>query len=205
MNSRSTFPVPDPSRQRQRITLRDAARAFYCQMYYWGRDVMHPGGNLLVRYGFEKIPRTTKDGTSRYRLGWETGLLELHGFCAGWYATEGPGICFDRKHDTWRRWDHPIPPEPAAMQAGHIRSISGPEDLTVVAGLSSKFSRWLIDYEIWAMEQWGSGARRGHYRDFVKLRHSRWWLPPGPSLKWLTDYATDPASVSRPKSYLPKK
>ena len=72
----------------------------------------------------------------------------------------------------------------------------------MVAGLSSKFSRWLISYEDWAMEQWGSGNRHEHYRDFIKLRHSRWWLPPGPSLKWLADYATDPTSIPRPKSYL---
>lgn len=204
MTSQTSLQGPDPARQKLRLALRAAARAFYCQMYYWGRDVMHPSGNLLVRYGFEKITRTTKEGTSRYRLGWEAGMLELHGFCAGWYAADGPGICFDRKHDAWHCWEDTAPPEPAAIQAGQLRSNNAAENLLLSTALSAKFSRWLIGYETWAMEQWGPGTRHSHYRDFIKLRHARWWLPPEPSLQWLADYAKDPTSVPRPKSYLPR-
>lgn len=199
-----TVPTCLSGRQRLRLALRDAARAAYCQMYYWGRDVMHPDGNLLVRYGFEKFPRTTKEGTSRYRLGWEKGLLELHGFCAGWYATDGPGICFDRKHDTWRTWHDAVPPDPAAMQAGHFRRAGEPEHLPLLAEVSAHFFRWLLHYEVWAVRQWSLTARQEQHRDFVKLRSHRWWLPPDLSLHWLAAYTKDPASVPRPKSYLQK-
>ena len=194
-----------PGRARQRLALRDAARAAYCQMYYWGRDVVHPHGNLLVRHGFEKIQRTSKEGTSRYRMEWEGGILELHGFCAGWYAAEGPGICFDRSHDTWRQWNHPLPPEPARMQAGHYRTENQSENLPLLLDRSAHFVHWLVQYERWAMEREGTSFRREQHRDFMKLPARRWWLPPGLAINWMSAYAADPNSVPRPKSILGKK
>lgn len=197
---------PGTSRQRLRLTLRDAARAFYCQMYYWGRDVLHPDGNLLVRYGFTKIPRTTKEGTSRYQLDWQGGLLELHGFCAGWYAQDGrPGICFDRRHDAWRLWNSPVPPEPDAVQRGACRTSSASlltTDPAPVLELVSGFAGWLLHYETWARRQWGASARKEQHRDFVKLRSRRWWLPPEESLAWLQALANDPLNAPRPRSLL---
>jgi hypothetical protein len=200
MHSRSPLQCPDPSRQRLRLALRDAARAFYCQMYYWGRDVMHPSGNLLVRYGFEKIQRTTKKGTSRYRLTWEGGLLELHGFCAGWYPATGPGICFDRKHDAWRIWEDASPPEPELLVAGHGKICASPENLPLLLQLTAHFSRWVIGYEAWAHEKWGPSQRRAQHRDFMKLRSRRKWLAPDLSRQWLTAYAKEPTSAPRPKT-----
>jgi hypothetical protein len=47
-----------------------AARPLYDQqMWCWGRDALHAGGNLLVGYGFERRPRPAATlGTSGYFL-----------------------------------------------------------------------------------------------------------------------------------------
>ena len=77
--------------------------------------------------------------------------------------------------------------------------------LPLLAEKSAHFFRWLLQYEVWALRQWGLTARREQHRDFVKLRSRRWWLPPDLSLNWLAAYTKDPALVPRAKSYLPKK
>ena len=58
-------------------------------VFFWGRDVVHPDGNLLVRQGFSKSPSAGLQGTSCYGLDWQGGRIELHGACAGWYPRDG--------------------------------------------------------------------------------------------------------------------
>ena len=59
----------------RRLLLRDAAAGLYAQMYYWGQDVKHAEGNLLVRYGMTRVPKQTPKGTSRYRQYWGGGWI----------------------------------------------------------------------------------------------------------------------------------
>ena len=98
----------------RRLVLRDAAAGLYAQMYYWGQDVQHAEGNLLVRYGMTRVPKETPKGTSRYRQYWGGGWIELHGFCAGWYGPER-GVVFDRARDRWLNWNQEQPPEPTSL------------------------------------------------------------------------------------------
>ncbi len=181
------------------LALRDAARAAYCQMYYWGRDVMHPDGNLLERYGFQRVPKTAREGASRYRVLWRKGLLELYGFCAGWYPDGGPGICFDRQHEAWRLWLPEDPPSPAALLDGRNVLTDFGDDPGMLLDRSALFVGWMARYERWALAQWGLKARRQHHRDFTALLSRRRWLPPGTSLDWMESYAGNPLHTPRPR------
>ena len=73
-----------PTTSRLGGLLRDLTAGLKQQMFFWGRDVVHPDGNLLVRQGFSKSPSAGLQGTSCYGLDWQGGRIELHGACAGW-------------------------------------------------------------------------------------------------------------------------
>lgn len=45
-----------PSMSRLGGLLRDLTAGLTQQMFFWGKDVVHPDGNLLVRQGFAKSP-----------------------------------------------------------------------------------------------------------------------------------------------------
>lgn len=200
MSSIAPVRIPVPHRSQLRVALRDAAKAAYCQMYYWGRDVLHPDGNLLVRFGFERIAKSSKEGTSRYRLAWQEGIIELHGFCAGWYPDSGGGICYDRKHESWRLWDSGDLPDPAGLVRREVNFSQDNGRLPDLLQRSARFLTWVLTYERWSMAQWGVEARRGHHRDFTRLLSRKRWLPPEPSLNWLAAYAADPSKAPRPRS-----
>lgn len=206
----STSPAAGPDRagarppgpesvRRHRVVLRDAARALDCQMYFWGRDVEHPLGNLLVERGLTRIPKETAKGTSRYRQAWRGGVIELHGFCAGWYGPEG-GILYHRRRDGWLAWPEADPPQPQALvrlEASAPRLESEALLRRVVVLLD-----WLHHDEARAQQQWSPAQRRQHHRDFLQLLPRRWWLPPESSQRWLHAFVADPLGVPRPRKYL---
>lgn len=184
--------------QRHRMLLRDAARGLYCQMYYWGLDVRHPGGSLLVARGLTRIPKTTARGTSRYRMPWQGGQIELHGFCAGWYGPEG-GILFHRTHDTWLPWTDSEPPDPCSLNQPRVRQSSPAITPVSMLERAAVLIRWIHEYEIWARTRWTLGERRRHHQAYLKLTPRRWWLPQDTALEWFRQFAADPHKALRPK------
>jgi hypothetical protein len=65
-------------------------------MSRWGRDVLHPEGNLLIRFGMIRFRIPGQPGSSRYRCRWADHWIELHSTCAGIYSETGAGIVFLR-------------------------------------------------------------------------------------------------------------
>jgi hypothetical protein len=184
-----------------RLALRDAAAGVYSQMYYWGRDVPHPDGNLLMAYGFTRIAKTGAKGTSRYRLPWNGGLVELHGFCAGWYpGGDEPGIVFHRPLNAWMLWRERQPPDPASLAEIFGRNRGKPHDIPALVEKAGQFMEWIWKYESWALKRWGLHERRAHHATYLKLRPRRWWLSPELSLKWMRRFADNPLRAPRPKS-----
>ncbi len=185
------------------VLLRDASAAIYCQMYYWGRDVLHQSGNLLTAYGFTRLPKLTQKGTSRYRFSWDGGMIELHGFCAGWYPGGGEaGIVFHRSRSAWKLWREDQPPDPPLLEAILDGKHCPAGDKQELVQKSARLLSWICNYEAWALGQWGIRERHAHYAAYQKLRPRRWWLKPELSLKWIGQFATDPFSAPRPKSLL---
>ncbi len=58
------------------------------QMWCWGRDICYPDGNLLVEYGFTRLPAPQSGGrhiASAYQRATADGILTLWGFGL-WYS-----------------------------------------------------------------------------------------------------------------------
>jgi len=84
------------SNSRLRALLRDFTALLGQQMFFWGRDVLYPQGNLLCENGFEKRESKGLKGTSCYRKYLDgCNFIELHGACAGHYVgSEDAGANF---------------------------------------------------------------------------------------------------------------
>lgn len=171
-------------------------------MYYWGLDVKHADGNLLVRHGMERIARHTAHGTSRYRMPWQGGLIELHGFCAGWYGPDG-GIIFHRSRNIWLAWPHAQPPDPQCLSDEAVMACRSTIPVQKMLQRAAVLTGWVHEYERRAQPLWGAKGRLRHYRAFLKLIPRRWWLPPALSLRWFQQFAANPFETPRPKSLLP--
>ena len=160
------------------VALADAAKGLAQQMVFWGRDVMHPDGNALVRFGFSRNPSTGLQGTSCYAMPWEEGIIELHGAVASWVShSDCPGCIFCRRRRTilvWNQNDAPIPGEEAGEAA--------PSEIRWKA--FQPFLRWLIAYENWSHQTLGAGWRAANWKALRRLPAGKPWLQPPAALRW---------------------
>lgn len=177
------------------ILLRDFTDALTQQMYFWGRDVIHPSGNLLVAHGFDRRKSEGLEGTSCYRKALEEGYIELHGACAGWYSGESgvPGFLYIRTRRRCYLYEGEEPPVPGFYSDHLLRTDPG----TGLVERSRRFLAWWLDYERWITEVTGPGYRTACYRTFAKLPKSAPWLPPAAGIDWLRRYHHDPAQAGR--------
>ncbi len=89
-----------PSTRPFSAILRDFSAALVQQMFYWGMDAAHSGGNIFQKRGFCKSPSSGLKGTSCYSLPWEGGEIFLTGSCVGWFpkgVSGGGGSSFGRE------------------------------------------------------------------------------------------------------------
>lgn len=176
------------------VFLSDAARGLAQQMVFWGHDVRHPSGNLLLRFGLRRSPSPGLTGTSCYSMPWEDGLIELHGAVASWTTHEaGVGILFCRDKCRVGLWNGPRPPVP-----GQENGAAGAVDERWLA--FQPFLRWLIAYEQWILETLGTEWRAACWRALKRLPKGKPWLPPTLALEWWKLAAESRAP--RPKSLL---
>lgn len=160
------------------VFLNDAARGLAQQMVFWGHDVRHPDGSLLVRFGLTRSPSTGLTGTSCYQMPWEGGVIELHGAVASWTAPVGAmGCVFCRDLGRVDLWTGELPPVPG-RQRGH--SGSAEERWQALGPLL----RWLDAYESWVAEALGESWRTGCWRALKKLPKGKPWLPPHLAHQW---------------------
>ena len=184
--------------------LRDLTDGLAQQMYFWGSDVTHPGGNGLRRAGLERIARLDSggegggEGTSRYHIGREGGRIELHGFCAGWrpHDPEAEGALYIRREH--RIFMTSGETNPGRYDMRRLRSGTVGEILSTMG----PFLRWWADYEEWAAETFGSDWRQSCWRGYLKLRPHRPWFPPGEGLQWLRGFIAAPCTAERPRNIL---
>ncbi|HRQ90345.1 MAG TPA: hypothetical protein PLA50_16215 [Bacteroidia bacterium] len=175
--------------------LRDFTDALAQQMFYWGRDVIHSSGNLLVAYGFDRRKSEGLDGTSCYRKTLGEGCVELHGACAGWY----PGVAgesaflYIRNRRCCYAYDGEEPPAPGIYCDDFLRTVPVGERVR----LSQRFLDWWLDYEQWIAGVTGPGYRDACHRAFAKLPKSTPWLPPAQGMAWLRAYREDPERAGR--------
>lgn len=175
--------------------LRDLAEALAQQMFYWGRDVIHSEGNLLVAHGFDRRPSEGLKGTSCYRKALDEGFVELHGACAGWYpdAPEEAAFLYIRNRHRCFLYSGGGSPVPGLYPGNHLRTEPSAKRLA----LSHRFLDWWLDYEDWIASTVGSRYRESCHRAFGQLPKSAPWLPPDAGLAWLRAYHRDPESAGR--------
>lgn len=175
--------------------LRDLAEGLQQQMFFWGQDVIHPGGNQLVREGFERLPSKVLKGTSCYRREWQNGHLELYGSCAGWYGPEG-GFAFIRPRKRvviWKSTD--TTPTPGLWQPEFVKRRARKEE---VREASLPFLDWLISYEKTIVNRFGPEYRKESYRRYQKVPKATAWVHPGAALRWFTCFRDTPGILVRP-------
>jgi hypothetical protein len=180
---------------------RDLADGIQQQMFFWGQDVLHPAGNLLVSQGFSRSPSTGIRGTSCYRREWQNGHLELYGSVAGWYGPKG-GFSFvrpKRKCVVWLPSDET--PVPGAWQVDSINRAASRAELY---DASRPFLNWLIAYESEIFGKFGSCYRDGHYRKYGKVPKNRVWLPPARARQWFQMFLMAPEALVRPRQLMPE-
>jgi hypothetical protein len=184
-----------PAAPKPTSLLRDFTDALAQQMFYWGRDVIHPDGNLLVAHGFERRSSPGLQGTSCYRMPLAEGYIELHGACAGWYPDRlgSPAFLYIRNRHRCYLYDGLAPPAPGSYTAGLLRSSPACQRLK----LSRRFLAWWLDYEDWISTTSSPRYRHACHSAFAKLPKSRPWLPPDQDLRWLRSYLQDPSKTSR--------
>ncbi len=187
--------IPAADGARTRALWRDLAAGLRQQMYFLGRDVLHPSGNLLLRSGFLKRPSEGLKGTSCYRLPWEGGFIDLHGSCAGWYPdAEGPGFIYVRPRSRCFRWMGDAPPVPGKWPVRLLRA----DDTAALHAAALPFLSWWLAYER-AIITAGHGGHRGDcYRGLRRAAGLRQWLPPSEAIGWVEQFRTDLPRLRRP-------
>lgn len=176
--------------------LRDLTCGLRQQMYFWGRDVKHPDGNLLLAAGLEKSRSRGLQGTSCYGMAWRGGLLELHGACAGWYGPEG-GFVFVRTLDRCHGWRAPEPPVPGEWPVERMEALPP----SALRERMLPFLDWWIGYEEGVVAVHGARYREERHREFKRLPRSKPWLPPAAALRWLRSFREQPAGLDRARRY----
>jgi hypothetical protein len=176
--------------------LRDLTVGLKQQMFYWGRDVMHPSGNLLVAQGFAKRKSGGLQGTSCYRFDWQGGCIELHGACAGWYGPDG-GFVFVRPHGKCHAWLGTEPPVPGHWLDDRLSELGAP----ALYENCLPFLDWWLHSESWIGDLLGASYRIGCHRQFKKLPGSKPWLPPEAATEWLARFRENPSGLDRWKRF----
>ena len=177
--------------------LRDLTAGLRQQMYFWGRDVIHPNGNLLMKRGLSKSNSSGLQGTSCYGVGWRGGWIELHGACAGWYRPDGGSFVFVRPLGRCLHWLGEHPPVPGVWPTDLLET-PDPESLYQLA---QPFLDWWLDYEAWIARHHPPRYREDCFRRLKSLPKSRTWLPPVAAQRWLADFKANPASLRRAKHF----
>ncbi len=197
--------VHDLPVSRLRVLLRDFTALLGQQMYFWGRDVIYPEGNLLCEYGFKRLKSKGLQGTSCYRKSLDNGdgrrYVELHGACAGFYdftKKESQQFLYIRNKKRCFLYSGDCPPAPGFYDADTL--FNGPAINLYIASL--KFLDWWLNYEDWIAESTRNGWRVNNYKSFSKLPASKTSLPPADCVHWLRQYKSDPTQIIRVREKL---
>lgn len=179
--------------------IRDLADGIQQQMFFWGQDVTHPNGNFLVKQGFERSASLGAKGTSRYRLPWQNGHIELYGSCAGWYGPE-QGFTFIRPRRLCALWlSGKETPVPGVWQPELIGKATNRSQLYL---RSHPFLDWLLTYEHAVLDHFGSNYRKENYWKYKKVPKAKAWLQPEAALQWLQCFRKTPKLLTRPKHFV---
>lgn len=185
--------------QKLNFLLKDCANGFYQQMYFLGKDVIHPDGNQLLEYGFKKSPSRGLKGTSCYERNSNDSTIELYGSCAGVYS-ETSQLVFLRKKCRFYHWLPDYRLVAGQWSQEHIDAGKPEEIFTELEPLL----RWWVEYEGWIENRFGAAYREQCYRGWTKIktRTKATWLPPGAGLEWAMSFLERRDQMIRSKQFV---
>ena len=180
--------------KRLRLLLKDAAQGFYQQMYFLGKDVIHPAGNQLEVFGFVKSPSMGLKGTSCYTLERDGQTIELYGSCAGIYTGESK-VVFLRTRCSFYHW---LPEHRAVAGLWENENIRREEPETMYQ-LLRPLLEWWLEYEAWIIERHGHKYREFCHQEWKKVKSTKPWLKPELATQWVRDFIERKDQQVRPK------
>lgn len=142
------------------------------QCWFFGRDVLHPSGNLLIRYGFERcgVPDGSA-GSNCYRLRGEEPIeINLWGWGVFFGNTSVGGI-FIKRYDFRPRLFSVGKLNAPVFQSAELPPNRSPREafqVKTARHLTIDFIRWILRYEDWIAETCGAKWRRKNLRDWEK-------------------------------------
>ena len=167
----------------------EAARLLEHQMFFWGKDVLAPQGNLLAAYGCRRFRREDLPHTVHcYEITSPHGRVVLHstGVWMGGAEENADGIVYLRPtHRLYHAAPGPLPlPSPRLTSVpAYLRSVRAAEALPPAL---LRLLRFVRDYELWAAPRLPARARDEAWREHRRTAsHGVRWLPPSDSRRWL--------------------
>lgn len=133
------------------------------QLWCWGRDVLHPSGNLLVERGFSRTERPAgRSCASLYRLDHRPGArIIVRGFGVFIGEDRRGGIFISRRSARAQLTPSPdlkTPPwEPAELPP--LRDPQTDRERDVCEELHSELCEWVAMYEQWVVARCGIAYR----------------------------------------------
>jgi hypothetical protein len=156
-------------------------------MYFWGKDVVHPEGNLLVAFGGTPFRRDDAPHAVRcYAFARAQGQLILHSTGAVFQPDEGAcGVAYLRPAHRLHHvppGEMPLPCPSAKAIASSLRTVRPGEFPPAL----TRLLQCVREYETWAAPLLPAHARHQAWRDYQRTAsHGTQWLPPAESRRWL--------------------
>lgn len=186
---------------RQRAVVADTCACLAQQMIFWGCDARHPAGNLLVRFGMERVrcsEAESREGSSIYRVAVNGGTIELHSFLVAWRPERGDGWLYIRNKSRWFRL-----PAGEALTPGHYdRARITPAAVGSVRDALAGLFSWIVEYEDWVVRTQPASYRGHCWSQQVRRMGGRPWLPPDAARDWMRAFSASPMTVARARDQL---
>lgn len=185
MNSRLHPQPANPPLPRRRSV--EAAKLLEHQMYFWGKDVVHPAGNLLVAFGATPFRNeAVAHKVHCYALSTPQGRVVLHstGIHLQPHDEDG-GIAYLRP--THRLYH--TPPQELPLPCASANALSAALQPVKVSEFPSSLRlllEFVRDYETQAAPLLPPQARDHAWREYRRTAsHGIKWLRPADSARWL--------------------
>lgn len=140
-----------------------AAALFDVQMWLWGRDVMRPEGNLLLKRGFARTaPGHSKDSRTYYQFETNENSIVLWGW-GMFYGVEGLGGLFIDRQRFQLSWTTQAVLPTNVWKVEDLRGFCSPKSDGQCAAshlLLREALGWIASYERWIAEATSSDYRR---------------------------------------------
>lgn len=145
------------------------------QHWCWGRDICHPQGNLLLKFGFcRRRPPTGISGSSCYRVTLNSGREVLLWGFGTLIADRGSSLYLGR-FDFEPQLCATLNESSPCWSPGDLPPLSKPvlaQELSLAGSLCSEVSNFIGDYESWVAETVGIDYRQQTIEEFKHSTYS---------------------------------